>query len=561
MRDLRISAILACTALAQVAAPSSARGQAPRVFSPEPGQDVLIPAAVRAAADAITAERVGRDLVWLSSDALRGRNTPSPGFDSAAAYVARRLERAGLKPLGDDGTFFQHYDLRDERVDTAGTFLQAGGRRFRFGDDLVMRTFAGPLSGTHRVVYVGHGWTVPGERVDPYANLDVRGKILLVHGYGAPSSLGVQQIGRVTVNASSPLVEAQRRGAVGIIHIAPAAALTGWDQARRANVSRLELHPIVPSAYAGPAVTSVAIRPQVVEALLAGERLSGAELVARGEAGSYPASFELATPVTLNVPVSASVVHRPYNVVALLEGGDPVLRNEYITIASHLDGAVGRSAQNGDSIYNAADDNATGSAGNLAIAEQMMRAPRPKRSIIFIWDSGEERGLWGTRRFVHEPPVPLDAIVAHLNIDMIGASRAPGSPDSASAQTSAADEVYMVGPAVLSADADTLLQRVNRAYLNLRYNRTFDRGDHQFFYPRTDAGPFLERGILTIGWFTGLHDRYHRPSDEARHLDTSKVAAISRTIFVSAWMLADAPQRPRIDKDIPGSVPRYLLRH
>jgi Zn-dependent M28 family amino/carboxypeptidase len=245
------------------------------------------------------------------------------------------------------------------------------------------------------------------------------------------------------------------------------------------------------------------------------------------------------------------------NVVAKLEGSDPALKDEYITIESHLDGAVGSRAVDGDTIYNSADDNASGSAANLAIAEHLMTAPRPKRSIVFIWDSGEERGLWGTRYFVHQPPVPLEQIVAHINIDMIGANRAPGSPDAAAAGTTGPNEVYLIGPGVLSAQADALLEAVNRSYLNLRFNREHDRAESEFFYPRTDAGPFLERGILTIGFTTGIHARYHAPADEARFLDPKKMEAIARTAFAAAWMLADMSERPRIDKAIPKTVPRY----
>ncbi|MEX1181963.1 MAG: M28 family peptidase, partial [Gemmatimonadota bacterium] len=249
--------------------------------------------------------------------------------------------------------------------------------------------------------------------------------------------------------------------------------------------------------------------------------------------------------------------HRPYNVVALVEGSDPELKDEYITIASHLDGAVGRSALDGDSIYNAADDNASGSSATLSIAEQLMRGPRPKRSIMFIWDSGEERGLWGTRRFVDEPPVPLEDIVAHMNIDMLGASRAPGSPDSADERVTGPREVYLTGPAVLSAGLDSLLQRVNRSYENLGLNRLRDRADAEAFYPRTDAGPFLERGVLAMSFGTGLHERYHRPTDEAQYLDPAKIAAIARTIYVMLWTLADVAVPPRIDKAMPELVPRY----
>jgi hypothetical protein len=519
--------------------------------------EVTIPDRVRAAADAITAEQLARDLEYLASDALRGRNTPSPGFDEAAAFIVKRLERAGVKPAGDNGTYFQRYEMRESKVQVAGTYLEIDGRRFRLGDDFVMRSFAGELTGTYPVVYVGHGWTIPGKGIDPYAGVDVRGKIVLAHGPRAlPKGADIKQIGRVAIGATAPVAEAARRGAAALVYVAQSSALSEWEQMRSGNTVRRELEPPVPSAYAAPAITSVLIAPPVTEALLAGERVAGKALIALGDAADYPASFQLARPVTLHVPAT-TVVHRPYNVVGLIEGGDPVLKDEYVTVESHLDGAVGTRVVDGDAIYNSADDNATGSAGTLAIAEQMMKGPRPKRSILFIWDSGEEQGLWGTRYFVAHPPVPLDRIVAHFNIDMIGATRAPGSSDADSPEVTGPNEVYLTGAAVLSARADALLERVNQAYLKLTLNRAHDRPESEFFYPRTDAGPFLERGILTIGFFTGIHPRYHRPSDEARFLDPRKMAAVTRTAFVSIWMLADAAEKPGIDKPIPETVPRY----
>jgi Peptidase family M28 len=521
-------------------------------------QQSVLPAAVRAAADKITADALARDLDYFASDPLQGRNTPSPGFDMAAQYIADRLKTAGLKPLGDNGTFFQRYTMRESSADTASAYLEVNGRRFRFGDDFVVRSFAGPVSGQRPLVYVGHGWTVPGRGIDPYANVDVKGKIVLAHGPRAlPKGVEIQQIGRVSVGATPPFAEAARRGAAGIIFIAQTSALSGWAQMRGQNTTQRELDPNVPSAYASVAVTSVLVGPQATEALLAGERVDGAKLIALGDTADYPASFELAKTVTLNIPTVSTIDHSPYNVVALLEGSDPALKNEYVTVESHLDGAVGSRTVDGDAIYNSADDNASGSAANLAIAEHLMAAPRPKRSIIFIWDSGEERGLWGTRYFVHRPPVPLAQIVAHFNVDMIGANRAPGSPDANAPGTTGPHEVYLIGPGVLSAQADALLETVNSSYLRLRFNRDHDRAESEFFYPRTDAGPFLERGILTIGFTTGIHARYHAPSDEARFLDVKKMEAITRTVFAAAWMFADAAERPRIDKSIPETVPRY----
>ena len=536
--------LLLALALLLVSAP---RSQAP-----------ALPDRVRAAADAITAEQLKRDLDFLAADALLGRNTPSPGFDTAAAYIAKRLEKAGVKPLGDEGTFLQHYEMRETRVDTSAAHVEFGGRRFRFGADFGLRTFAGPVSGTLPLVYVGHGWTVPGRGVDPYANVDVRGKIVVAHGPRAlPKGIEIRQIGRVSVDASSPQEEAARRGAAAVIFIPTSAALKDWEQMRGAATVRREMEPSVPSAYAAPRITSLLLSAAATDAMLAGERVAGGELITLGDAADYPASFQLTKTATINIPAASSVVHRPYNVVGLIEGSDPVLKNEYVTIESHLDGAVGTRIVDGDGIYNSADDNASGSAGNLAIAERMMTTARPKRSLIFIWDSGEEQGLWGTRYFVSRPPVPLEKIVAHFNIDMIGANRAPGSGDAGSPGVTGPNEVYLVGPGVLSARADALLQQVNAAYLNLKFNRNFDKPDHEFFYPRTDAGPFLERGILTIGFFTGIHPRYHAPSDEARHLDPKKMEAVTRTAFASVWVVADAAERLPIDKPIPATVPRY----
>jgi hypothetical protein len=523
----------------------------------QPIAQVALPDRVRSAADRITADQLGRDLAFLASDELLGRNTPSPGFDKAADFIVRRLQNAGVKPLGDAGTFLQHYEMRESKVDTAGASLEIGGRRFDFGDGFVMRSLAAPLDGEFPVVYVGHGWTVPDRGVDPYAGLNVRGKLVLAHGPGTlPRGVEIQQIGRVTVGANTPFVEAARRGAAGILFIPQTAALDGWDRMREANLVRRELEPPVPSAYAALPVTSVLLARSVTDALFAGERIAGPEVIARGDARDYPPSFELGTSVRLRIP-AGTVVHRPYNVVAMIEGRDPVLRGEYITVAAHLDGAVSTRAVDGDAIYNSADDNATGSAAILSIAEQMMTTTRPRRSVIFIWDSGEEQGLWGTRHFVHNPPVPLERIVAHFNVDMIGANRAAGTPDEHSADVTGPDEVYLIGPGVLGARTDALLEAVNRSYLNLRFNRRYDTPESEFFYPRTDAGPFLERGILTIGFFTGLHDRYHQPADDAQYLDARKMEVIARTVFASIWMVADAEERPRIEGAIPPTVPRH----
>jgi Peptidase family M28 len=521
------------------------------------GSAGVLPASVRKAADSITAAQLEKDLAYLASDELKGRNTPSPGFDLAAAYISSRLEAAGVKPMGDNGTFYQRYEMHESRVGAVAASITIGGTALRLDDGFVLRSFSGkPLTGTWPVVYVGHGWVIPDKGIDPYAGLDVRGKVVLTHGPRAmPKDVTIQQFGRVTVGASNVVAEAARRGASAVLMIPQTSAQPGWwQQLQGQNLVRRELDPWVPSAYAAPQVTSALLSRAAVDGLMTGERYTAEQIVARGDALDYPAGFELSKRVTFNIPAT-TVVHRPFNVVALVEGTDPVLRNEYIVVQAHLDGSVGTRTVDGDAIYNSADDNASGSAGALSIAERMM-AVRPKRSMIFVWDSGEEQGLWGSRHFVANPPVPLDRIVALFNVDMIGATRAPGTADADSPDVPGPNEVYLIGPGVLSDTTNTLIERVNSDYLKMRFNRNDDRWDSEFFYPRTDAGPFLERGILTIGWNTGLHRRYHLPSDEARFLDPKKIEAVSRTIFATLWAMADSGVRPRIEKPIPVSVPR-----
>jgi Zn-dependent M28 family amino/carboxypeptidase len=518
-------------------------------------QQSAVPAEVRNAAGNITAAQLARDLAFLSSDELLGRNTPSPGYDTAAEFIAGRLRKAGVKPLGDDGTYFQRYEMHESRVDTAQTWLEVDGKRFAFGDDVVMRSFAGEVSGAKSAVYVGHGWVIEAKGIDPFGGLDVKGKLVIAHGPRAlPAGVEIQQIGRVTPGASNVVTEAARRGAAAVIFIPQASAIEGWERSRNQSVTRKELIPSVPSAYAAAPATAVLVSRAAAEAIFAGEAHEGAALLAREEAREYPPSFALKKPITLSVQADTTV-HRPYNIVGLIEGSDPVLKDQYITIESHLDGSVGTRTVDGDAIYNSADDNASGSAANLLIAEHI-GATKPKRSLIFIWDSGEEQGLWGTRYFVANPPVPLERIVAHINIDMIGASRKPGSADADEERVTRFNEVKLIGPGVLSASVDALLQRVNDAYLKMTFDRSWDKADSEFFYPRTDAGPFLERGILTIGFTTGVHERYHLPADEAEALDPQQMETIARTIFASIAALANAEERPGIDKEIPTTVPR-----
>lgn len=520
------------------------------------------------AATHITAEQLKDYLDFIASDELEGRDTPSRGLDIAAKFIAVHLSRWGLKPMGDQAasnqrSYFQRIPLRRDRIDPAQTSLTLNDQRFSFGEGLLaMPTgFSGSASGP--LVYVGDGWMIKAKHINAYQGIDVKGKILLAINAGMPPGVTEADLtGTVGESWDYPLTYARRHGAAGIILIPSREALANWERQRQARLEQSNL--AAPSledpggpelALSWPRIPIVTASAALTTALLQGEGRDPVEFFGRNAEGKLPPSFALDPNKKLSINVGLkSEAALTQNVVAVVEGSDPVLKHEYVTIGAHYDGALGPPTPP-DSIYNAADDNASGTAALLAMAEALMRGPRPKRSILFIWDAGEERGLLGSYHFTVKPPVPLDKIVAHFNIDMIGRTR-NGAVTPANEGLAGPDEVFVVGPRSMSTGLSQTVDAVNDSYLKLKLNYRYDNQNNQFFFPRSDHAPYLQQGILILSWFTGLHEDYHRPSDSADKLDYPKMEKITRTLFVTAWSLADAAKRPQIDQPLPQGLGR-----
>lgn len=509
-------------------------------------------AQVRAAANTIVSDNLMRDVSYIASDAMRGRATPSPGLDSAAAYVVRRLQQLGVKPVGDNGTFYQHYTVRRATIDTTAVAITVGGDRLRWGNDFVVSSFVTPGAFSGGVVYVGDGIRSGSHGLDPYAGIDVRGKWIVTHTAAVLRARALRDtMGVAGVDYTAVLDEARARGALGILVIPGPGALGAWATSRaRVPVGR-DLDPTVGRAYAPFPLPQITLSAGTVARLFAGSGISAAELMGADSTHRYPRSTELrqSGKVTIDLAATSTTV-QAFNVVGLIEGSDARLRNEWVTSSTHLDGAVGRGVTAaGDSIYNAADDNGSGSAGNLSIAAALLKAPRPKRSILLVWDSGEETGLWGSRFLAYGPLA--DKVVAHFTVDMIARTKAPGTSIPRQEELSGPGEVYVSGPAVLSSELDSVLARTTRDYHFISLNRKYEDPTHEFFYPRTDAAPYIERGIPYIEFFTGLHEDYHQQGDEVAKFDPEKFQAVARAVFVNIWTVADDPIRPRIDKPVP----------
>jgi Zn-dependent M28 family amino/carboxypeptidase len=218
-----------------------------------------------------------------------------------------------------------------------------------------------------------------------------------------------------------------------------------------------------------------------------------------------------------------------------------------------------RENSTGDGIYNGADDDGSGTVAIMTIAKALATAPqRPQRSILFVWHAGEEKGLWGARYFTNNPTVPINKIVTQLNIDMIGRSKSVGDTNATNEELSGANEVYVVGSKKMSKQLGELSEKVNNGYLNLSFNYRYDDpADPSRIFFRSDHIAYAIKDIPIIFYFTGVHEDYHQPSDSADKIDYEKMEKITRTVFITAWEVANLANRPEVDTPLPAEIKSF----
>jgi len=511
------------------------------------------------AADSITAAQLRDYLTFVASDELEGRNTPSRGLDTAAKFIAMMLARWGARPAGDNGTFFQKMALRKSGLDPAATTAVIAGRTLRYGTDFLAgagTAFGSPAAGAAEgpVVFAGHGWTVKAKGIDPYAGLDVRDKIVALFptGFGLPKGVVQEDLqGKQGEDWDNATGYAQRHGAKGILWLPTYSTMAGWERALQS--AGRQSTSVVKFAPTAPAVPAITLSASAMDELFRGEKQSGMPLFAKLTAGDTAESFALTPTRSVRFSVGLkSEEATTQNVVAVVEGRDEKLKGEYVAFGAHYDHVGVAESGMGDVIFNGADDDGSGTVALLSIAEAFLRGPRPKRSLLFVWHAGEEKGLWGSRYFTESPTVPLDRIVAQLNIDMIGRSKKEGDPNPANRNLSGPNQIYVIGSRMMSTELGELSDRVNASYLKLAFDFRYDdpKDPNRFFF-RSDHINYARKGIPIIFYFDGVHEDYHRPSDSPDRIDYEKLEKVTRTICATGAALAEVPARPKVDKQLP----------
>ena len=524
-----------------------------------------LPPAETKAAERITAARLSERLYYVASDEMDGRDTPSPGLDATAKFIAGNLKRWGIKPGGDDGTYFQRIPLRRTKVDQAQTHAEFGDHALKVGTDFLPANQSG--TGEGALVYAGDGWYVPAKNINPYQHVDVRDRVIIAN-MGRPANITRADLrGKPGVDWADPATYGQAHGARAVILIPAARDLNDWWNRRLSALERGSF--MVESPSDTPAGTQ-AERPiptiyasvALLNTLFAGETLSGSDVLTAAQEGHTNAPFALAPNKVLRLAVNVTTERQfTQNVVGMLEGRDKTLKQEYVALGAHYDhiGDATKGGQcgtvNGDNICNGADDDGSGTVSILTIAEAFAKGPRPARSILFVWHCGEEKGLWGSQYFTEHPTIPLKQVVAQLNIDMIGRSRKEGDTNPLNRELSGPDEIYVIGSKMMSTQLGDLSERVNHAFLNIAFNYKYDdpHDPNRFFF-RSDHFNYAHKGIPIIFYFDGVHEDYHRPTDSPDKIDYNKMQNVARTVFLTAEELANAPTRPVVDKQLPAEL-------
>ena len=506
----------------------------------------------------IAAAQLRSYLSFIASDEMEGRDTPSRGLDTTAKFIAMNLGRWGFKPAGDEGSFFQRIVLRRDVLDGPHSSAEINGQKFSFGEDFlanpVPATFTGPL------VYAGHGWVVKSKNIDAYQGVDVKDKVIVIYGEGFPRGVTRADLtGKMGEDWSSPALYAQRHGAKAVLAIPDDAMLARWEPTRQLRASGNAGRPQVEKFMNqnGAPVSAIWLSTKMAEALFQGEKYDAATLIAHGRNGEQVEAFELSADKKVSFTIAAKT-EKPLtqNVVAVWQGSDPVLKNEYVAVGAHYDHIGICAPGTADPICNGADDDGSGTTALLGMAEAISHAKeRPRRSVLFVWHCGEEKGLWGSRYFTDYPTIPLDHIVTQLNIDMIGRSKKDGDNNPRNRDLSGPNQIYVIGSRMMSTELGELSERVNRSYLNLQYDYRYDDpGDPNRFFFRSDHYNYARKGIPIVFFFDGVHEDYHRPGDEPQKIDYEKMERVARTIYLTLWEVANLPNRPKVDKQLPAGL-------
>ncbi len=510
---------------------------------------------------------------WLSviaSDTAQGREIFTEGAGLASAYIADQLAASGVEPAGDGGSFFQLVKVlgvRNRGTSSVTVTVKGQSRTFRDGEGVrFSRNQGSKRLVTAQVEFVGYGLEFAPLGQHDYAGRDVAEKVALFVGQGPQSFSDAHR--RLVGNRARYAIDMQHaQGAVGPMSTAtPEASPATSGRTPRPDfqtAQRLDQE-------RAPTITA---DDAFFDFVFSGSTYAYADLKARAERRESLPSVDLRdVRISFNLQPDYEVVQTRLsrNVVARVLGADAALRETYVVFGAHYD-HIGYAETSGgalpditgmcpglqrpvppptDIIFNGADDDGSGTVALMALAKAYAAGPKPKRSVLFVWHTGEESGLYGSQYMADHSVVPLENVAAQLNIDMIGRNKCD--------QASESNTVYLVGSDRISSELHDVNEAANQALaapLTLDYSLN-DPADLESLYTRSDHYSYAARGVPIIFFTTGLHSDYHAVTDEIERIDFGKVARIAQLAFDTGWRVANLDHLPARDNRGPRAVSR-----
>ena len=497
----------------------------------------------------ITPDRLRAQLTLIASDEFEGRETSFRGQKLAATYIASQFEKMGLEPIGDNGTYFEHFPVVQVTVGTESYLSIStpfGTKDWtEFGRDYIPMSSGKDTTISGEIEFVGYGINSTLLKHSDYdSSKSYKGKIVLVLR-GTPGDDDSSSIffkNRSAGTSVAKRIYAQRSGAAAVLIIEETKGRT-MKMAFEERQDDLVRGLITLPQRVRAEVPVFSVSKNIVNELLRGSGHTIEELQAKIDSSTKSNSFSIpGVRATLTVKINKQEKITE-NIIGLLGGSDSLLKDEYIVFSAHYD-HVGKNVVNGD-IYNGADDDGSGTCAVLeeAAAFASMKQ-RPKRSLVFLTVAGEEKGLLGSLYYTEHPIIPLEKTIADLNTDMIGRS------DPEHEKINDSNYVYIIGADKLSTELDSISKRANNESVKLNLDYTFnDESDPHQYYRRSDHYNFAKKRVPIIFYFDGEHADYHKPTDEVEKIDFTILSKRAQLVFYTGWKLANAPKRPAVDKE------------
>lgn len=506
-----------------------------------------IPEEVLSIKNAITGKMILSHIDFLASKYCRGRETGDRGMEVATKYITSVLEGVELEPAGEFGSYFQPVRLKKVSL---GDNIHLGIEEQRDGVVLTRKAelewdFLPVIISAEKevaapIVFVGYGITAPEYNYDDYKNLNARGKIVLAmrHEPGENDPESPFEGRKLSNHATllSKILNAQKHGAVGILFVTDplnhkdltpsATGGTEWPSLIKERMKddedfqymRFSARMRIVGDDFGVKIPAVAIDGKLADELL-GDDVSLLKIQEEIDKNLCPNSFPITgKKVSMGISFKNERVDA-YNIVAQVRGSDPELKDEVVIVSAHYD-HVGK--DNRGRVYGGADDNASGTAGVIELARAFQNLKeKPKRTIIFILFTAEEKGLLGARYYVENPLFPLEKTVAMINLDMIGRNDV--------------EQMSLIGryqyPKLFA-----IIDETNKETVNFDLNFAVEE-----FIRQSDHFPFMRKDIPTVFFNSGMHDQLHRPEDTADLIIPEKAQKVAQLVFLSMWKIANLP--------------------